>query len=742
MKIFNRGIKSFKGMGLRMKLLLAFSIILLALVAVGWGGVFFVDQIRDNVKTLTDVAIPLDRISSDIVEKLQEHHVATLELVAVNDKKEVQAGTPTIDRLEAELNEGLDRLLKINAEKDIGIDLQEVQKARDTFFRTSREAIEAHLKRIDKEDTVKKGLVDSDAARNRLNEQVEVFLNAAKTSMGEKQGRGKTLALSSDTTIQDMSDLVEGLLSQDFPLLDGASLISGYPAELQDTAREYTAEKDAEKLASIRERFEDLVKKAKSSLENIKSGLRTDEQKKSYDGINDGIVELENSVLGEKGLFAVHDAFLKADSDINILKTQLKSATDDILQAHEKIFETSSRINKEAQSDTGQRVGQSRRFMGMVVIAGLVIGIISAFLVIGSVIAQIGGEPSRIVAFAEEVANGNLDLSIVKGKKQGILAALTKMVDHLKKAQDEMVENRKAVELRMRVQKELLDMVGESSETVASGSQKFSESTQFLAQKLTKQSTSLEDISNMMNSIDAQSTKNAEHANQASSITAEARKSAEDGNASMREMINAMDEIKGSSQEILKILDVMRDIAEQTNLLALNATIEAARAGETGKGFAVVAQEVKDLAQRSSDAVKDTAKLLGNSTKSVENGGEIAGNTAEVLEKIVASVAKVTELAEQISEASNAQARSIGEAKTGLGNINQDTHQMKENSEETAIKAEELSAMAGMLVTHLRLKIQEAEDISGSADIETEDGLDDKKWSEKSEFHRGPKGKT
>ena len=94
--------------------------------------------------------------------------------------------------------------------------------------------------------------------------------------------------------------------------------------------------------------------------------------------------------------------------------------------------------------------------MGMVVIAGLVIGIISAFLVIGSVIAQIGGEPSRIVAFAEEVANGNLDLSIVKGKKQGILAALTKMVDHLKKAQDEMVENRKAVELRMRVQKELL----------------------------------------------------------------------------------------------------------------------------------------------------------------------------------------------------------------------------------------------------------------------------------------------
>ena len=198
-----------------------------------------------------------------------------------------------------------------------------------------------------------------------------------------------------------------------------------------------------------------------------------------------------------------------------------------------------------------------------------------------------------------------------------------------------------------------------------------------------------------------------------------------------------MDEIKGSSQEILKILDVMRGIAEQTNLLALNATIEAARAGEAGKGFAVVAQEVKDLANRSSEAVKDTAQLLENSAMSVENGGDIAGKTAEVLDMIVQSIEKVTELTEQISKASDSQARDIGEVKAGLDNINQETFKMKDNSEETAANARKLSETAGQLTTHLKLKLKEAEDKSDIAEYEEENDLDSEEWHEISEHHNG-----
>jgi methyl-accepting chemotaxis protein len=126
-----------------------------------------------------------------------------------------------------------------------------------------------------------------------------------------------------------------------------------------------------------------------------------------------------------------------------------------------------------------------------------------------------------------------------------------------------------------------------------------------------------------------------------------------------------MNEIKQSSAEIAKIIKVIDEIAFQTNLLALNAAVEAARAGEAGKGFAVVAEEVRNLAQRSAEAAKNTSSMIEQSTKRADNGVEIAGRVGQALDEIADATKKVNTLLAEIASASSEQAKGIGQVNTG-----------------------------------------------------------------------------
>ncbi len=241
---------------------------------------------------------------------------------------------------------------------------------------------------------------------------------------------------------------------------------------------------------------------------------------------------------------------------------------------------------------------------------------------------------------------------------------------------------------------DILSQVIVSIEEVSRGSLQVSDASSSLSQGATEQAASLEEITSSMSEIGSQTNANASSASEAMNLTNYAKTSAEKGNEQMALLNNAMNEITESSKNISKIIKVIDEIAFQTNLLALNAAVEAARAGRHGKGFAVVAEEVRNLAARSASAAKETAEMIEESIKVIQNGAAIAINTGGALEEIKDGAIKAADIVKEIAKSSQEQAQGIAQINEGLHQIDRVTQTNTASAEQSASAAEELSGQS------------------------------------------------
>lgn len=234
----------------------------------------------------------------------------------------------------------------------------------------------------------------------------------------------------------------------------------------------------------------------------------------------------------------------------------------------------------------------------------------------------------------------------------------------------------------------------EGANQVAAAANQVSAGSQTLAEGASEQAASLEETSSSMEQMSSMTSRNSENALQANDIAKQTRAAADKGATDMAAMSAAMEAIKGSSDDIAKIIKTIDEIAFQTNILALNAAVEAARAGEAGMGFAVVADEVRNLAQRSAQAAKETAsKIEGAITRSGQ-GVEISNKVAATLHEIVTKVRRMDELVADVAAASREQTEGISQINSAIGEMDKVTQGNSASAEKSAAGATELNAEA------------------------------------------------
>ena len=246
-----------------------------------------------------------------------------------------------------------------------------------------------------------------------------------------------------------------------------------------------------------------------------------------------------------------------------------------------------------------------------------------------------------------------------------------------------------------------------SADEVSSDSISVSSGAQALSQGAREQADAIEELASSIENLSKDITANADDAEKMSRNAAKVSERIEQGSEDMDKLIKAMSEIQEASAGIEKIIKAIEDIADETNLLSLNASIEAARAGEAGKGFAVVANQIRNLAVKSSDSVNQTAELIGRSLAAVENGVQIAGETASSLSAVVEGAKEITGSVRKISSASQNQKMVLQEVVRSVDLIEGVVRSNTATAEESALTSEELSKQSKRLhelVNQFKLK--------------------------------------
>ncbi|EQA36133.1 signal transduction four helix bundle sensory module [Leptospira inadai serovar Lyme str. 10] len=346
---------------------------------------------------------------------------------------------------------------------------------------------------------------------------------------------------------------------------------------------------------------------------------------------------------------------------------------------------------------------------------------------------------NHALSASETVASGNLNIILATNRKDEtgkLLSSMDIMVVNLKSLitvvrDTSQIAKESSFEIEAQV-----ESVNNTSQQIAAGSEESSASLEELSSSFQNVAAAVEREANLASQIDTRSRNfvkqlrevemslsNLVKTSQAAEI------SAEKGRTTVLKATKAMEDIRGISQQIQGIVEIITEISEQTNLLSLNASIEAARAGEAGKGFAVVASEISKLSTRTNESIKGIQDLISSTDGIVEQGtknvdevilsiesvsGDIRsihsasesviaalGEQLRSAEDISATIREVSELSFEVADATKEQKAAVAEISESMQNSTAEAQRLATISQKLASQAQGLKARTEQLDSNL-----------------------------------------